>query len=223
MSRRLLLIDDDAEFTSITSDFLISVGYDVLVNNNGVFFQNSVAEFSPDVILMDRNLPGSIDGLELIRQIRKTGYGVPVIFITSLISDEEVIEGLEMYNCEYIKKPFGLKELRSRIDRILHYSELDRILFSNNCYIAEKCAIKNGDKIITLPKNENTLLKLLMDNQEKICPIESIIYTIWGDKDVERLNRVDVLVNKLREKIKGLPYVVENQKRIGYVLKWQGD
>lgn len=56
-------------------------------------------------------------------------------------------------------------------------------------------------------------------DKERVCKTETIIQTIWNDRDLDSLNRIDVLVNKLREKLKGLPYIIENHKKVGYSLK----
>jgi two-component system alkaline phosphatase synthesis response regulator PhoP len=223
MKKKVLIVEDDLEFLSLATDFLESESYEVSGVCNSTDFYKKIKEFTPDIILMDRNLSGDVDGFILIQKIRENGLETPVIFITALIKEEEVLEGLGLFNCEYLKKPFGMKELKIRIERGLHYSDAEKNLFSTKYYLEEKCAIKNGDKIISLTKIENEFLKLLVDNQDNICRLDTIIYKVWGDNDLERLNRVDVLVNKLREKLKGIPYIIENHKRIGYSLRKETD
>lgn len=219
MEKKILIIEDDMEFAMLTRDFLEGESYSVLVKESGDGFLEIVAEYMPEIILMDRTLPGDIDGLELVYQMRESGVDIPVIFTTSLIDEDEVIKGLEIGCCEYLKKPFGLKELKLRIERSLNFSGIEKVLFSKRYFIEEKCSIINGKKVIKLLKQEVLLLNLLMENQERVCKTETIIQTIWNDRDLDSLNRIDVLVNKLREKLKGLPYIIENHKKVGYSLR----
>lgn len=218
MKKKILIVEDDREFASLLGEFLEKQLYSVVLKYDGNEIDKLVNEFNPDLILMDRFLPSGVDGLNIIKHLRGQGVEIPVIFITSLIDEDEVVKGLGISCCEYIKKPIGLRELELRIERCLKLSGIEKVLFSKKYYIEELCAVKNGDRVIKLQKNENTLLRLLMDKQEQICRTENIIRSIWGDKDLDYLNRLDVLVNKLREKLKGLPYMIENHKKIGYSL-----
>lgn len=219
MKEKILIIEDDREFAMLMREFLESELFNVKVNENGNNFLKIVSEFNPDIILMDRTLPGNVDGFDLVSNMRESGIDVPVIFATSLIDEQEVIKGLNIGCCEYIKKPFGLKELKLRIERCLNLSEIEQLLFSKSYYLKGKCSIINGEKIIKLQNQEDIFLNLLIKNQEKVCKTQLIISEIWGDNDLNHLNRIDVLVNQLREKIKGLPFVIESHKKLGYSLR----
>jgi len=218
MKKKILIVEDDVEFTKLICEFLESENFETCSSEGGVEILGIIKNFYPEMILMDRNLNGT-DGMNIVKEIRANSNEVPVIFITSLTDEPEVIEGLGLSNCEYLKKPFGLNELKLRIERHFHFTETERLFFSERFYLPEQYALKKGDKIISLSKSENILLAYLLENQYKICSLESIIYKVWGDNDVESLNRVDVLIKKLREKLKGIPFVIESHKRVGYILK----
>lgn len=218
MRKRILIVEHDFEFGSHICEFLQSENFETYYSEGGIELLKIIESFLPCVILMERNLPG-IDGLDIVKFIRKGGNEVPVIFITSLIDDSKVIEGLTLSNCEYFKKSFGMIELKMRIERCFNSAYAEKLLFSNNYYIPELLALKKGNQTINLTEFENSLLLLLFDNQGKICSTEIIINKIWGDSNLERINRVDVLINKLRVKLKGIPYIIENRKKVGYVLK----
>ena len=213
-------MEDDHEFGLMASEFLTSAGYEIFHLSDADNISAHIDQFKPDMILLDRILPGA-DGYKVAGKLREDGVEIPVLFMTSLTDEESVIEGLVLRNCEYLKKPFGLKELKIRIEKQLKHLGSLNSQFSKY-YLPELCAIKNGAETVCLSPSEDKLLKLLMLNQGKICSLESIISCVWGDKDVERLNRVDVLIRKLREKLKGIPYMIENHKRIGYTLKEVG-
>ncbi|EKE05491.1 MAG: DNA-binding response regulator [uncultured bacterium] len=217
MKKRILIVEDDIEFAILICEYLESENFETCRSEGGIEIYGIIKNFIPEMILMDRNLHG-IDGVEIVKVIR-TNNEVPVIFITSITDEPKVIEGLGLSNCEYLKKPFGLIELKLRIERHFHLTETEQLFFSKKYYMPEQYALKKGDQIIRLSKYENALLLFLLENQQKICSLESIIYNVWGDNDIERLNRVDVLIKKLREKLDGIPFVIESHKRVGYVLK----
>jgi len=218
MKKRILIVEDDVEFGSLICEFLQSENFDTYYSDGGMELLQFIESFAPCLILIDRNLQG-IDGLDIVKFIRKKGNEAPVIFITSLIDDAKVIEGLAMSDCEYLKKPFGLIELKMRIERCFQLKDAEKLFFSKKYYIPELLALKKDNQIINLSKSENSLLHLLFNNQEKVCSLELIISKVWGDSNLERINRVDVLINKLRVKLKGIPYIIENRKKVGYVLK----
>ncbi len=218
MKQRIMIVEDDVEFAKLICEFLESDGFKTHSTDKWREALDAINNFNPDMILMDRNLNG-MDGIDIIKEIRANKNEVPVIFITSLIEEPKVLEGLVLSNCEYLKKPFGLNELKLRIERHFQFAESELLFCSKKFYLPQQFMLKKGDQVIPLTKCENTLLKHLFENQEKICDLESIIYIIWGDKNIENLNRVDVLVKRLRDKLIGFPFTIESHKRIGYTLK----
>lgn len=218
MKKNVLIVEDDIDFSNLIREFLESedyVSHSISMWGDAL---NAINILNPDLILMDRNLNG-LDGIDIIKEIRANNNKIPVIFMTSLTKDQEVVEGLMLENCEYLKKPFGLCELKLRIERHFQFSESSYYFCSEKYFMPQQFILKNGDQLISLTKCENKLLTYLFENQEKLCSLESIITTVWGDKNIECLNRVDVLVKKLRDKLKGLPFIIENHKGVGYTLK----
>jgi DNA-binding response OmpR family regulator len=169
-------------------------------------------------MLFDVNMP-EIDGFNLAKVIRMTS-NVQIIFITSLSDEESVVKGLGLGNCDYLRKPFGLKELQLRIVRA--FQLIDAVggppQVESEYYFPDKCCIKKGERLITLTKNENKLLKVLFDNENKICPVDEIIIKIWGDHNIDNMNNLDVLLHKTRKKLEGTPLSIENIRGIGYSI-----
>jgi DNA-binding response OmpR family regulator len=218
MKKRVLIVEDDIDFASLIHDFLEAEDYIPHTISKCEDALSAIKNFNPDMILMDRNLNG-MDGIDIIKEIRTNKNMIPVIFMTSLTEDLKVVDGLMLHNCEYLKKPFGLNELKLRIERHFQFSESSYHFCLEKYFWPQQFVLKNGDRLISLTKCENTLLSFLFENQERICTLESIISIVWGDKNIEYLNRVDVLIKKLRDKLNGLPFIIENHKGVGYTLK----
>ncbi len=218
IKRRILIAEDEREFGQIMYQFLTFNGYDVRYTDNGQSAYEQFINFKPELMLCDVNMP-EIDGFNLAKVIRMTS-NVQIIFITSLSDEESVVKGLGLGNCDYLRKPFGLKELHLRIVR--SFQLIDALggppQVESEYYFPDKCCIKKGDRLITLTKNENKLLKVLFDNENKICPVDEIIIKIWGDHNIDNMNNLDVLLHKTRKKLEGTPLSIENIRGIGYSI-----
>lgn len=218
IKRRILIAEDEREFGQIMYQFLTFNGYDVRYTDNGQSAYEQFMNFKPELMLFDVNMP-EIDGFNLAKVIRMTS-NVQIIFITSLSDEESVVKGLGLGNCDYLRKPFGLKELQLRIVRA--FQLIDAVggppQVESEYYFPDKCCIKKGERLITLTKNENKLLKVLFDNENKICPVDEIIIKIWGDHNIDNMNNLDVLLHKTRKKLEGTPLSIENIRGIGYSI-----
>lgn len=218
MKRRILIAEDEREFGQIMYQFLTFNGYDVRYTDNGQSAYEQFLIFKPELMLFDVNMP-EIDGFNLAKIIRKSST-VQIIFITSLSDEDSVITGLGLGNCDYLRKPFGLKELQLRIARAFQLIDAAKgpAVPENDYYLMEKCCIKKDGKLIPLTKNENKLLKVLFENENKICAVDEIIIKIWGDHNIDNMNNLDVLVHKTRKKLEGTPLIIENIRGIGYSI-----
>ena len=213
--RRILIAEDEREFGQIMYQFLTFNGYDVRYTDNGQSAYEQFLDIKPELMLFDVNMP-EIDGFNLAKIIRRTS-SVQIIFITSLSDEESVVKGLGLGNCDYLRKPFGLKELHLRIVRAFQLIDAagGEPVRANEYYLADKCCIKNGDKLIPLTKTENKFLKVLFENENKICSVDEIIIKVWGDHNIDNINNLDVLVYKTRRKLEGTPLSIENIRGVG--------
>lgn len=216
--RRILIAEDEIEFGQIMYQFLTFNGYDVRYTDNGQSAYEQFLDFKPELMLFDVNMP-EIDGFNLAKIIRRTS-SVQIIFITSLSDEESVVKGLGLGNCDYLRKPFGLKELHLRIVRAFQLIDAEggQAQVESEYYLADKCCIKKGEVLTPLTKNENRLLKVLFENESKICSVDEIIIKIWGDHNIDNMNNLDVLVHKTRRKLEGTPLSIENIRGVGYSI-----
>ncbi|NFI68618.1 response regulator transcription factor, partial [Clostridium botulinum] len=174
---------------------------------------------------LDINLPDG-NGFDYCLDIRKTS-NIPIIFLTALDSEIDVVNGLDMGADDYITKPFRLRELISRVNAIIRRTSNDcdfNIIQSKDIvfYINEMKIEKHGKEIF-LSKTELKLLQYFMKNYQKILSKEQIIESLWNiDGEFINENTVAVNIRRIREKIEEVPSkpeYIQTIRGIGYVWK----
>ena len=116
---KILMADDEANITNMAGAILGDAGYDVITAPNGIeAFEKAVSE-KPDLIILDRNMPG-MDGIEVCKKIRDTKgiCSIPIVFLTGREEEKEILEGLRSGAEDYITKPFNITDFKKRIDEI---------------------------------------------------------------------------------------------------------
>lgn len=142
-----------------------------------------------DLILLDRMLP-SMDGMEVLRVIRKEGIQTPVIFLTALGQISDRTEGLNLGADDYMVKPFAFEELLARIHCVLRrpgrIQVQTALSFGDIQYDPPSLTVRNGDCTSTLSKRLGDLLEMFLRNPEQTLERETILLRVWGlDTDVE--------------------------------------
>lgn len=220
MAQKILLADDEVNFGYAMSEFLKMNGYDVTFVNDGKSAYEQYLAIRPDLLLFDVNMP-EIDGFELASLIRATDKNTPIIFITSISDDSSVASGFEIGCNDYLKKPFGLKELQIRVQKSLQISSKKSDLYTLGAltYSPEVRTLykQNGSSII-LSEMENKLLEILCQNYGQACKNSDIIPILWGDKDIDPKRSIEALASNLRKKLIETSLSIESIRGIGYRL-----
>lgn len=187
---KILFVEDDANLAFMLADGLESEGFTVAHYNDGITALSVLAEFKPDIILLDVNLNGSINGFETARKIR-LNHQTPVIFTTSRTQIEDIQEGFSIGNVDYLKKPFGIRELVLRINELLSRNSQPTPTVQNykiGMYTfnpSEQYLQINNDRI-RLQKNECAVLVLLATNTGKVVSKVQILETVWDEPDYKQ-------------------------------------
>lgn len=205
--RRVLVVDDDPTVSEVVADYLRSAGFVVDRVADGFAAMDAVEKIAPDLIVLDRMLPG-IDGVEACRRIRLT-HSTPVILLTALGSEEDRIKGLEAGADDYLTKPFSPRELVLRVQSILRRSltdfapesPVDRGLF--HIEPAARLARLNGQPLM-LTGREFDLLAFFLRHPHQAFSREELLSAVWGWAHGD-LSTVTVHVRRLREKIEADP------------------
>ena len=186
---RILLIEDDESLCLSLCFQLQQEGFSVDVSRDGAESLLFIRERIHDLILLDRMLPG-LDGMEVLRIMRREGIATPVIFLTALGQVGDRTQGLNSGADDYIVKPFVFEELLARIRCVLrrpvslHNDEM--LSFGDIAYEPRTLTLHRGEQSTELSKRLGDLLELFLRNPGQTLPRETILLRVWGmDCDVE--------------------------------------
>ena len=194
---KVLLVEDDLQLAKIVKKILISKGFDVVLKNDGILALEEIKKHSFDFYLIDINIPG-IDGLELVKHIKKLHDDEGFIIMITANIDEYYFEKAYEYGCDdYIKKPFHIKELEVRINRLLNKKE--SITFDEYEFEFDEDALFKNNERINLRKKEKRLLFILLKNINKTVPNEKILKYVWEGEQKESYP-LRQLINEIRKK-----------------------
>ena len=203
----ILVVDDEPQIRRVLRMTLSSNGYDVIEASNGQEAVEMVVRESPDLILLDVNMPG-MTGLEACRKIR-TSFSIPIIMVTVRSSEQDKILALDSGADDYVVKPFAIGELLARIRAALRRSSseepLPKIESPELSIDLEKRILDvRGLRIHVSPK-EFEVLRLLVLQEGKPLTHKRILQTVWGPDHAEETENLRVVINQLRKKIEKDP------------------
>lgn len=206
-NRRILVVEDDPTLAHVVRDYLLQVGLQVDLAADGFTALHLSRTRSPDLIILDRMLPG-LDGVEVCRRIRET-QSMPIIMLTALGTEDDRILGLEMGADDYVTKPFSPRELVLRVQSVLRRSVKDYApeppveLCGFELNPASRQVTQHGD-LLSLTAREFDLLAFLLRRPNQVFSRDVLIKAVWG-WDFGDLSTVTVHVRRLREKIEAVP------------------
>lgn len=225
---RLIVVEDDADVRRTIVNYLGVNGYDVRAFANGVAGYEAIVAASPDVVILDRMLPG-LSGDEVCRKVRAIST-VPILMLTALGDVEDRIDGLEAGADDYLAKPFALRELQLRTAALVRRSRdavaSARLLSAGDFEVdTAQRRVRVRGREVALTAREYELLLYLMGHAEQVLSRDEILREAWG-WSVGETSTVTVHVRRLREKIE--PDVTEPRHLVtewgaGYRFSPRGD
>lgn len=219
---RILLAEDDKALRDITALFFRKNGFDVDTAVNGDEACDLVDRNRYDIIILDIMMPGK-DGRQVCRYIRKK-YDVPVIFLTALGEENDIIDGYEVGADEYVTKPYSTKLLLVKVNALIN--RYHGLLIKNGRIVIDELEIEparryvtvSGKEAVMAPK-EYELLMYFIDNKNIVLSRDKILDAVWGI-DYEGCDRaVDTHVKKLRAVLGSASRHIETVVKVGYVWK----
>ena len=200
MVYKVLLADDEQGLRDITKKYLERNGFDVITAKNGAEAIAAVDKNVFDIIVLDIMMP-EIDGRQVCQYIR-TKYDVPVIFLTALGKEQDVIQGYEIGADEYVTKPFSMPILMAKINSLVkryHGLTIKKglITIGNIQIEPARRIVTVNKKVISIAPKEYELLMYFIDNKNQVLSRTQILDAVWG-YDYEGYDRaVDTHVKKL--------------------------
>ncbi|MTV83079.1 response regulator transcription factor [Secundilactobacillus folii] len=228
MARTILVVEDEVAIQTLLKRELEFENYQVELASTGPealeIFRQMHQQL--DLILLDWMIP-EIDGLGVLRRIRKVDARLPIIFLTARDFSGDKVAGLNSGADDYITKPFDIEELLARIRVIFrHQDQLNEAPTNyqlGNLTLDTKAhqVAYNGD-VMQLTQREYSLLLAFMQHANQTMTRDEILDDVWGTDFVGQTNIVDVYVRQLRQKLHALSasnVQIQSVRGIGYVLK----
>lgn len=220
----ILVVEDDPDIAELLRHYLERGDHAVHVIGHGSEALPRVRAARPDLIILDRMLPG-MDGLEICRHLRSdtATSDLPIIMVTARAEETDRIVGLELGADDYITKPFSAKEVVARVNALLRRTtraaapgaalvygpirmDLDRHLVSDN------------GTLVRLTAKEFLLLRYFLEHRGRVLSRDLMLTDVWGYQYTGGSRTVDVHVRRLREKLPALVEAIETVKQFGYKL-----
>jgi two-component system KDP operon response regulator KdpE len=227
MATTLLLIDDDVSLCETVRFMLIRNGFEVEVAHNGISGLKKAYALKPDAVLLDIML-SDMDGWQVCRRLREMS-DVPIIMLTALGSDENVVEGLNLGADDYIVKPVAVEELIARIRALLRRTSRSNSTERNHRepifkydYLVidfDKYEVTVAGKKVRLSPTEFRLLSVLSRHQGRLLPHEYLLSEVWGPEYVSEEEYLRLYISYLRRKIEtdpSKPRLIHNEWGVGY-------
>lgn len=219
----ILIIEDEKKLMDILKKALISERYSVDVAYDGKDGLDKAMKNNYSLILLDIMLPEK-DGFTVCKELRENDIHTPIIMLTARGGEEDRVIGLDMGADDYLIKPFGLKELFSRIRAILRRRKTtdgDIIKFADLIMDKKKHEVTKAGKIISLAPKEYKLLDLFLSSPGEAISRQRLIDRAWGPDFNETNNELNVHIKYLRTKIdeKSSKPLIHTIRGVGFVLK----
>jgi len=222
---RVLVVEDDVQTAAEIAAALGDCGFEVDCVHTGREGLVKATADSYGAIVLDRMLPGGLDGLAVLGTLRNVGVQSPVLILSALSAVDERVRGLRAGGDDYLTKPFEFLELTARVEALVRRRTLP----------AQEIALRTGDleidlltrqvkragRFVDLVPREYRLLEFLMRHAGQVVTRTMLLEEVWGYRYEERSNLIDVHIGKLRRKLDegDLPSLIHTVRGSGYVLR----
>jgi DNA-binding response OmpR family regulator len=225
---RVLVVEDDPQTAAEIRAALGDHGFEVAHAATGREGLLEAAGDAYDAIVLDRMLPGGLDGLGVLSTLRAAGVQAPVLILSALSGVDERVRGLRAGGDDYLTKPFDFIELTARLDvllrrrfppqreTILRVGRLEMDLLTHE--------VRYGGRLVELLPREYRLLEFLMRHAGQVVTRTMLFEEVWSYRTVEPTNVIDMHISKLRRKLdpEGADPIIRTVRGAGYMLRAAG-
>lgn len=222
---KILIVEDDPQITKILK---LNLRLSGMETDNAVTFQDAWSKIVADhfdLILMDIGLPDG-NGLDLCQKVRESGNDVPIVFLSARTDEASVVKGIKNGTDDYLRKPFGLEELKVRVNKFIRkiVPSMQMIKFGDLSIDPSKRVVTVMGEIVSLGRKELDILTLLARKAGDIVTRENILNTLYDNADLYD-RTVDSHMSHLRRKLRevaGQSLQITSVYGLGYRLEWKG-
>lgn len=223
MADHVLIVDDDEAVRTMLYKVIRSNGIEADTAAGGMEALNLIGQKTYDLILLDINMHG-MDGFQVIQKIRSQGINTPIIVVSGRVEDYDMLYGLDIGADDYVTKPFNPVVLGAKVKALIRRSKnnpsASKDLLTAGPFQYNTSTLrfyKNGEEIL-LSAKENAMIKLFMDNVNRVFSKDMIYELVWGEAIIDE-NAIMVYINRLRQKIEedpGKPKYIQTVRGLGY-------
>lgn len=220
-NKTILIVEDEPTIQSVVTKYFEAEGFKVVTADDGFTALQAFNNNDIDLICLDIMMP-NIDGWTVTETIRETS-NVPIIIMTALSSEDNVLKGYTYNIDDYITKPFNPKILVAKAKSLLHRISSPNLQPKQTNLLAagpievnvETLVFKLDGKTKDISRTEFDLLKFLIENQGQVCSREKILSDVWGESGVET-RIVDTYIKKLRKLLGEHSTIIKTVFGLGY-------
>lgn len=223
MTFKILLIEDDESISRLIQNHFLQWDMQVEVPDDFKYVMNTFSTIQPQLVIIDIQLP-AFDGFHWCREIRAISK-VPILFLSSRDQPMDMVMAMQMGADDYIQKPFNMDVLLAKVQAILRrtydYKEdkVENVLWNGATIDYSTSTIMTNNKTIELTKNEQFILRILLEHKDQIVSRDELMRKLWDDERFVNDNTLTVNVNRLRGKLEELSLkdVIVTKKGLGYM------
>ena len=215
---KILLLEDEVMLNESIHEFLESEGHSVDTYFDGLKAFDVLKINRYDLLILDINVPG-MDGLTFLERLHELKIHTPTIYISALVDIEDISRAYNLGCYDYLKKPFHLKELALRLDRIVLSSEVPRVhlrLSKNYSYDQEHNTLMFQGESQVLTKRQSQIIDLLARNRGRVVDFEHFSLYVWDEQIVDNAT-IRAEVNRLKKSLH--EDVIINVRGMGYMIE----
>jgi len=215
---KILLLEDDKLLNDAITKFLTIEGHRILSYRDGQSALNAFEDLTFDLLILDINVP-NINGLTLLKKLQQKKIQIPTIFISAIIDIDDISRAFDLGCHDYLKKPFHLKELSLRINKILQtgYVPKEHLRLSNNySYDVESSTLRFNNEIQILSPRQTQIIELLAQNRSRIVHYDMFRDYVWDGLEIDNAT-IRAEINRLKKTLKD--DCISNIRSIGYMIK----
>ncbi len=222
---RILVVEDDKDVAGFVVKGLREAGHTVEHADNGRDGLFLAASENFDAIILDRMLPGGIDGLRLLETLRAQDNVTPVVFLSALSQVDDRVKGLKAGGDDYLTKPFAFAELLARVEALTRRGKTDgpttRLSVGDLEIDLLSRGVRRAGQKIDLQPREFRLLEYLMRHAGQVVTRTMLLEGVWDYHFDPQTNVIDVHVSRLRQKVdKPFPApLIHTVRNAGYMLR----
>jgi len=215
---KILLLEDDIMLNEAITQYLISSGHAIKSVKDGNECVKILEDEKFDLLIFDINVP-NIDGLTILEDLDKQKKMVPTIFISALIDIEDITRAFDIGCHDYLKKPFHLKELSLRIDKILKTTNVPmkhKRVSKSYSFDCENMTLYFNNEPQVISKRQLQIIELLTNNRSLVCNYDMFRDYVWNDDFIDNAT-IRAEVNRVKKVLK--EDFINNIRGIGYMIE----